>query len=245
MPLHNEEAVVARAIDAAVAFAEQHPDYSFVFVDDASTDRTAAIARERLAACKARWGRHSDLSHHVRMRTLMRNRGKCGAVRAALKRADAELICFTDGDLAYSLDHLPPLVAALEKADVAIGSRSLVATHESRPGFLRRVLGESFNRLVRFILGLPYKDTQAGLKGFRAGAAKKLFAAQRLRSFAFDAELLYLAKKFGLRVAEIPARVSPEHAKVPSSVNLIRDPLKMLGAIVAVRMNDLRGRYRG
>jgi len=243
MPLHNEEMVVARAIDAAVAFAELHPDYSFVFVDDASTDGTARIARERLAACKSRWGRGSDLSHHVRMRTLMRNRGKCGAVRAAMKRADADLVCFLDGDLAYSLDHLPVLVKALETADVAIGSRSLVATHEARPGLLRRVLGESFNRLVRFILGLPYKDTQAGLKGFRAAAAKKLFAAQRLRSFAFDAELLYLAGKFGLRVAEIPAKVSPEHAKVPSSVNLIRDPLRMLGAIVSVRVNDLRGRY--
>ena len=241
--MHNEQMVVARAIDTVVEFAERNPDYSFVFVDDASNDDTARIAHERLAAHKSRWGRASDLAHHVRMRSLMRNRGKCGAVRAAMKRADADLVCFLDGDLAYSLDHLPVLVAALEHADVAIGSRSLVAAAESRPGLLRRVLGESFNRLVRFILGLPYKDTQAGLKGFRAAAAKKLFAAQRLRSFAFDAELLYLAKKYGMKVAEVPARVSPEHASVPSSVNLIRDPLRMLGAIISVRINDLRGRY--
>ena len=241
--MYNEGSVVARAIDTVVEFAERHPDYSFVFVDDASTDDTARVAHARLAACKERWGRSSELAHHVRMRSLMRNRGKCGAVRAAMKRADADLVCFLDGDLAYSLDHLPVLVQALETADVAIGSRSLVATADARPGFLRRVLGESFNRLVRFILGLPHKDTQAGLKGFRAAAAKKLFAAQRLRSFAFDAELLYLAKKFKMRVAEIPAKVSPEHAAVPSSVSLIRDPLKMLGAIISVRINDLRGRY--
>lgn len=244
MPLHNEESVVARAIDAAVAFAETHQDYSFVFVDDASTDATARIAHERLAAYRGRWGKGSDLSHHVRMRTLSRNRGKCGAVRAAMKRADSDLLCYIDGDLAYSLDHLIPLVKALETHDVAIGSRSLVPASESRPGFLRRVLGESFNRMVRFILGLPYKDTQAGLKGFRMEAARRLFAAQRLRSFAFDAELLYLARKFGMRVAEIPARVSPEHAAVPSSVSLFRDPMRMLGAILSVRINDLRGKYR-
>ena len=243
LPIHNEQMVVARAIDAVVEFAERHPDYSFVFVDDASTDDTAGIAHHRLIGHKERWGRSSELSHHVRMRSLMRNRGKCGAVRAAMKRADADLVCFLDGDMAYSLDHLPVLVKALETADVAIGSRSLVATHESRPGLLRRVLGESFNRLVRFILGLPYKDTQAGLKGFRAAAARKLFAVQRLRSFAFDAELLYLAKKFKMRVAEVPARVSPEHAQVPSSVNLVLDPLRMLGAIIAVRVNDWRERY--
>jgi glycosyltransferase involved in cell wall biosynthesis len=244
LPIHNEEMVVARAVDEVVAFAEQHPDFSFVFVDDASTDGTAGVAHQRLAAGKERWGRSSELAHHVRMRSLMRNRGKCGAIRAAMKRADAEFVCFLDGDLAYSLDHLIPLVAALETHDVAIGSRSLVATSEARPGLLRRMLGETFNRLARVILGLPYRDTQAGLKGFRAAAAKRLFAAQRLRSFAFDAEILYLAKKFGMKVGEVPARVSPEHASVPSSVNLILDPIRMLGAIIGVRVNDWRGRYR-
>src|SRR5205823_11116955 len=123
-----------------------------------------------------------------------------------------ELVLFTDGDLAYSLDHLDQLVKALDRNDVAIGSRNLVQGATGHLSLRRRVLGWGFNRLARVIMDMPYSDTQAGLKGFRRDAAERIFAQSKVTDFTFDVELLYLAHRLGLSVGEVPARVSESHS---------------------------------
>ncbi len=234
LPVFNEAAVVARVVDEVARFAAEHPEYRFLFVDDGSTDGTPDVVASRIRDLGVP---SLDL---YRMRS---NGGKGEAVHAAFALAKADVVLFTDGDLAYSLDHLPRLVDALRSADVAIGSRSLCETNNERTAPLRRVMGWTFNRLARVIVGLPYRDTQAGLKGFRAPAAEAIFRRRRLTGFAFDVELLAIARRRGLRIAEIPASPSLEHASQPSNVRMLRDPARMFAALLAVRLHRALGRY--
>jgi dolichyl-phosphate beta-glucosyltransferase len=116
---------------------------------------------------------------------------------------------FTDADLSAPIEELDKLARAVSSGsfDVAIGSRaldrSLIGVHQ--PWF-RETMGRIFNLAVRLSTGLPYADTQCGFKLFRRDAAHKIFSRQLLERFGFDVEILYLAKKFGFRVTEVPVR---------------------------------------
>ena len=124
---------------------------------------------------------------------------------------------------------------------MVIGSRALAEGHGG--SLARRFYGSGFNFLVRASLGLPFRDTQAGLKGLRREVAEHLFPIQRVDGFGFDAELLYLARKFGYRVAEVPARLSPTHAYTASTRRLVVDASRMLREVAEIRRNDLLGFY--
>jgi hypothetical protein len=148
-----------------------------------------------------------------------------------------------DGDLAYDPELLVELEKALARADVAIGSRG-IADGDRKAGVLRRTMGEGYNLLVRAILGLRFRDTQAGIKGFRQEAARQLFSRRTSRGFGFDAELLFIAKRRGLRVAEVPVRVNPSHDAGGSNVRLLRDPVRMLVSLLRIRLDAILGRHR-
>ena len=137
---------------------------------------------------------------------LPKNGGKGRAVRLAFLRAKADFIIFLDGDLAYSFDHIAPLLDSLKQRDVVIGSRSMAPQAQGGLPARRAFLGWGFNRLACLFFGFDYPDTQAGLKGFTAEAARKLFSRQKLNYFAFDAELLYLAKNWDCRWGKFPPR---------------------------------------
>ncbi|MCX5662087.1 MAG: glycosyltransferase [Planctomycetota bacterium] len=234
LPVYNESKLIHQTFDAVLNFAATHPDYHFVFADDGSRDGTADMLRQRIARSGTK---------QVSLLAFPENRGKGRTVADAIFRSPGEVVCFTDGDLAYSLDHLPLLAESLERHDVAIGSRSLIPGPEKNTKLARRVLGWGFNRLARVIVGLPYRDTQAGLKGFRREAARQIFSRQLLGDFSFDVEAVFLAHKLGYRVGEIPARVSEAHSYKASKVNLLSDPLKMFVNLVRIRMMSLRGLY--
>jgi hypothetical protein len=148
-----------------------------------------------------------------------------------------------DGDLAYSFDHLKPMIAGLKKADIVIGSRSMAPQSQGGIPARRAFLGWGFNRLACLILGFNYPDTQAGLKGFKKAAARELFSKQKLDDFAFDAELLYLAKKLRLNVVQIPALVSGTHNYKTSQVKLLKDTLRCLMDFCLVRWWSWTGAY--
>lgn len=175
---------------------------------------------------------------------LPANGGKGKAVRLAFLRSKADFLIFIDGDLAYSLDHIHPLLDALKKSDVVIGSRSMAPQPQGGLPARRAFLGWAFNRLSCLLFGFDYPDTQAGLKGFTAEAAHKLFSRQKLNDFAFDAEILYLAKKLGLSVDQIPAQVSGQHTYKTSQVKLIFDSLRCLKDFLLVRWWSATGAYQ-
>ncbi len=234
LPIYNGARVVEDVFGAVHDFARRNRGYRFLFVDDGSVDNTAELLQRRIAAEDN--GSISLLSYSV-------NQGKGYAVKTAVERSDADFIVFTDGDLAYSLDHLPVVVKALEDYDVVAGSRSLAEEEAQDLPVIRRFMGWTFNFMVRLMLSMPYRDTQAGLKGFRREAADRIFSKQLVHDFSFDVELIYLARLYGYRVGEVPARVSDDHSYKRSTVRLLQDPFKMLLSLLRIRCNSLVGKY--
>lgn len=233
IPVFNERVSIGASVDAVAAFAAENPRYYFLFVDDGSGDGTGETLRTLIKGLKG-----------LRIASLhfARNRGKGAAVRAGFAGVEADALCFIDGDLAYSLDHLSRMEAALQDSDVVIGSRKL-AGKLVRSSLRRHILGEGFNRLARLLLGLPFQDTQAGVKGFRLHAARRLFEKSGITGFGCDVEILFLARKYGMRIAEVPAYVSDAHPYKKGKLRLLKDSLVMFSDLMRIRLKDLAGRY--
>jgi len=198
-----------------------------VVVDDGSRDSTAAVA----ASAGAR------VLHNPG------NRGKGYTVRHGMLEAKGEWALFTDADLSAPIEELEKLWGAVQREGVqgAIGSRaldrSLVGVHQ--PAF-REAMGRIFNVMMRLVTGLPFHDTQCGFKLFETRAAQKVFQRQRLDGFGFDVEVLFIAKKLGLRILEVPVRwndVAGTKVSLLRGMSAYLDPLK-------VRWNGITGKYR-
>ena len=233
LPVHNEAAQVPRISRAIRVFLSKNRNVSLRVVDDGSNDGTAE------AFCRALRG-----VKNASVMALARNGGKGRAVRLGLTGGRQDLWVFMDGDLAYDFQHLAPMVEALHEHDVVIGSRSMAAQPDGGLPARRAFLGWGFNRFACCWLGFDYPDTQAGLKGFRRTAGQKLFSSQKLDDFAFDAELLYLARKLGLKVGQIPAQVSGLHNYKTSQVKLTLDSLRCLLDFLRIRFWSWTGQYR-
>lgn len=234
LPVYNEQSCIGCTFDAVLGYSRSHPTYQFIFVSDGSIDQTQRILEQRIAGAE---------TVQIQLCAYHDRGGKGHAVRRGIEMADGDYICFMDGDLAYSLDHLDLLVSKLEHYEVVIGCRGLVPGGDRGLNPTRKVAGKIYNLLSKKILNLNYIDMQAGLKGFQKQAARELFSRQVLTGFSFDVELIYLAKKLDYAIAEIPAHVSVSHSHKISKVNLVKDSLKMLGDLFNIRVNDWLGRY--
>jgi len=160
-------------------------------VDDGSTDGTAEVARE---------------GGGVRVLRHEPNRGKGYAVRRGMLAARGERRLMTDADLSTPIEELPRLMRELDHgAEVAIGSRAVAGARiEVHQPAYREAMGRAFNRLVQLLLLPGLKDTQCGFKLFSAQAAEEAFGACRLDGFSFDVEALFVARRRGRRIAEVP-----------------------------------------
>lgn len=234
IPAYNEEQRLPATLRSIAAYVETK-DLDFVeilAVDDGSRDRTAGVVREAAGS-----------DPRIRLLQNPGNRGKGYAVRHGMREARGEWVLFTDADLSAPIEDLDRLVEAVrrENADGAIGSRavdrSLVLKHQSP---MRELSGRVFNLAMRVITGLPYRDTQCGFKLFRRDVAQSVAARQRTDGFGFDVEILYIARKHGYKILEVPVRwANVEGTKVSllKGLEAFLDPLR-------VRWNDLRGLYR-
>jgi dolichyl-phosphate beta-glucosyltransferase len=235
IPAFNEAARLPRALEKIRTYLlDRGLDAEVVVVDDGSTDATAEIAREG----ELHW---PDALRGVRLVSNGENRGKGYSVRHGMLEAQGEIALFTDADLSAPIEEFDKLLAALGDADVAIGSRAvdrrLISVHQSR---LREIAGIIFNRFVRIFTGLPFEDTQCGFKAFVMGRARVIFEQQRIERFGFDPEILFLAKRHGLRSVEVPVRWAHDPA---TKVNVYSDSVKMFLDLLVIRWNALLGRY--
>ena len=176
------------------------------------------------------------------------NGGKGASIRAAIGSAAGEHIVLVDADLAFGRDSIAAVLQGLDEGDVAIGNRRHVESRYSVPvrlfGFLyrRHLVGLTFNALVRTAFGLPYRDTQCGLKAFRRSALERLGSSLTIDGFAIDVEILLVARALGLRVIEVPVVVTYESAA--SSVRLIRSAVAMSTDLLRMLVRRAAGRYR-
>jgi glycosyltransferase involved in cell wall biosynthesis len=203
IPAYNEAARLGDTLPQVLAYLAAQPYASEVLlIDDGSTDATASIARQCFAEL-------APAHVPARVLTYQPNRGKGYAVRQGLAAARGEVAVFSDADLSAPLTELPRLLGPLlaGQYDVVFGSRALdrrvVGVHQP---WWREQGGRIFNLVMRTLTGLPYHDTQCGLKAYRLAPLRPLAAAARLNGFGFDVELLLLARHAGLRLREQPVR---------------------------------------
>ena len=198
-----------------------------ILVDDGSDDDTAAVAESFV----------TDWPANSRLRVLRHrhNRGKGAAVRTGMCTVQGELAVFTDADLAYGTDQIDVVVATLDGgADVVVGRRA------HRVGAARAVAGGAFSLLTRAVGVTGVRDSQCGLKGFTAEAAALLFGLATVDDFAFDVEILAIARAHRLDVVEVPVQMRrPSH----SSVDVVADGWRMLQTVRAVVARRRAGAY--
>ncbi len=229
IPAYNEKERIVPTIGAFAAhLSHRSVSWELIVSDDGSTDETRELV--------------GMLDHaNIRVLETEANTGKGGAVARGVAAARGDKILFADADCSTPAHELSRLVDALDGgAHVAIGSRAASGAQVENRSGLRRLMTFGLRMLVRLGLGIPARDTQCGFKLFDADAARRLFAAQTIEGFAFDLEVLYLAERLGMKVAELPVEW---HDAPGSKVDARREVVNFLRAIVRIRYNALRGVY--
>ena len=232
IPAYNEGARLGATLDRVLSYiAAQGWDAEVLVVNDGSRDNTANLVR----VC-------AQTHPELRLIENPGNRGKGYSVRNGMLRATGEILVFSDADLSSPIEEANKLFAALDAgADIAIGSRWLqpdTQTHRQSP--LRQFYGRLFNLALRILLGLNFKDTQCGFKAFTRSSAQTIFPQQRIERWGFDPELLYLARRAGLKVKEVP--VAWAHVE-GTRISPLRDGIRMFGEVLRIRWNALTGKY--
>jgi glycosyltransferase involved in cell wall biosynthesis len=234
IPAYNEGPRLGTTLQKVLAYVnEQGWNAEVIVVNDGSRDHTAEIVHQ-----------FAETNPMVRLIQNPGNRGKGYSVRNGMLNAQGEVILFTDADLSSPIEEMPKLLQAIAAgADIAIGSRWLRAELQTRRQSLHRQLfGRIFNLLQRMILGLPFKDTQCGFKAFTRRAAQTILPLQRIERWGFDPEILFLARKFGFRVQEVPVLWGHSGG---TRIHPLVDGSRMFQELVHIRWNDFTGKYDG
>lgn len=226
IPAFDERGRIERAMTEIAAWRRGNPggwEWEVIVVDDGSSDGTGDAAR--LAAQKENLP--IELLRHTK------NRGKGAAIRTGVLASTGDPLLVSDTDLSTPLGEWVKLAERLPTHPVAIGSRALdEKLVRRRQPFYRQFMGKTFNAFVRLLAVPGIRDTQCGFKLFRGHVARDLFRRARIDRFAYDVEILYLARKQGLSIAEVPVLWfnSPE-----SKVTVVRDSLRMLRDLARIR----------
>jgi dolichyl-phosphate beta-glucosyltransferase len=209
-----------------------------IVVDDGSTDNTAELL-ERWVEKKKNW-------------RLIRNshKGKALTVAEGILKAKGTYILFTDFDQATPISEVEKLLPFLKKGyAIAIGSREVKGSKREDEPWYRHLMGRVWNTIVQILAVPGIRDTQCGFKLFKREVAHQLFTSlhvyadkeeKQAYTGAFDVELLFIAQKYGLQIAEVP--VHWKHIET-TRVHPIRDSIRMLLDLLRIRIADLTGNY--
>ena len=241
IPAYNEEPNFKKgAIDDVPKYLEkQSYSWEILIVDDGSDDNTAKLAQDFAKT-------------HKNVKVIKNpHQGKAETVKTGVSEANGELILFTDFDQATPIDEVDRLLPFFPDYDIVIGSRQLPGAKREKEPLHRHIMGIVFNLVVQSIAVRGIWDTQAGFKCFKADIAKDLFGKLKVYGkggkvqgalvTAFDVELLFIAKKKGYRIKEVPI---VWHHVATTRVNPLKDSARMFRDVLKVRLNDLKGIYK-
>ena len=223
VPAFNEgNSIEAALIDLDDEFKCGNRSYEIVVVDDGSLDNTLVKA--------LLYARKND---HVKVLSYSENNGKGCAVKTGFMKCNGEFVFFADSDQEIDMCVISKYIRALDQGDIVIASKWHSESHVEI-STLRRILSHSFNVLVKMLIGVNIKDTQVGLKAIRRSSFEKIVPMLRVKRFAFDVELLAVARLYGLKIVEMPVQIRLDaFPKVKEILNMFVD---LLGISFRIRV---------
>ena len=229
VPAYNEEGRLGASLEELRSYLAASPwTWEIRVVDDGSADRTTTIA---------------DEAGRAEPRIVLQrepHRGKGGAVKAGMLSARGEYRFLCDADLSMPVRELPRFLPPQVHADVAIGTREGLGARRVGEPILRHLAGRVFNNVVQGLAISGIEDTQCGFKMFTAQAAAAIFPQVSVEGWAFDIEVLWIARKRGFTIAQVPIEW---HYREESRLDLVRDGFGMLRDVLRIRARARRGHY--
>jgi len=232
IPAYNEERRLPKTLREINEYLKKQPfESEIIVVSDGSRDRTVEVAKNLIPEIK-----------NLRVIEFKENRGKGFGVKEGMLKALGNFCLFTDADNSTSIEEVEKMLSHFRQGyDIVIGSRDVEGAILDPPQpKIRRILGEGFKFFRKLILNLwEIEDTQCGFKCFKKEAAKKIFPKCKIDRFAFDPEILMIAKKFRYKIKEIPVywRNDPESKVKPKSI------IKMAIDLFKIKLNLIKGLY--
>lgn len=232
VPVFNEEPVLRASLTAIAAFLRDRfgDEARIVAVDDGSEDRSLTILREL----------EGTIPLEILENTI--NLGKGATVRRGMLAAEGDRIFFSDADLSTPLEEIDRFLPLFDAgADVVVGTRKHREADIKTPqGKLRTTMGLGYTRAVNKVLGLDFSDYTCGFKAFTRPAAQAIFSRSVVDGWSFDAEILFLARRLGLAVRELPVTWED---RPNSKVRIVRDTARSFGELLKIRLRAGRGGY--
>lgn len=236
IPAYNEEMVIANTLKSVNDFlVKQKFSYEILVADDGSTDNTKNIVKDLAKKYK-----------NLRLLEFHDKGGKGGTVKAGIMESKGKFKLFMDSDNATPFEQLEKLLAQTNEHDIVLASRYVKgAKIEPKRGLLRTIVSRGGNMVINFILRLPFKDTRCGFKLFSDHAAKITFSKIKQNGFGFDDELLVIARKFGLKICEVPVLWKDMEALTGSKSKVsLKDVLYSFIEMFHTKINLWKGEYK-
>ena len=230
IPAHNEEKRLPPTLEQVFAFLEQQNyEAEVLVIENGSTDRTYEIAQD-------------FASQHQNLRVIRADgRGKGLAVQRGMLEARGQYRLMCDADLSMPVNEIAKFLSHADSGfDIAIASREAPGARRIDEPQYRHLMGRVFNLIVR-ILAIPgIQDTQCGFKVFRREVARDVFRLQTIDGWGFDVEMLFIARRHGYKLIEVPITW---YYRPQTKISPIRDSINMVVEVLRVRLNGWRGRY--
>jgi dolichyl-phosphate beta-glucosyltransferase len=230
IPAYNEEKILAGTLQEIITYLKKKKySWEIVIVDDGSHDKTSEIAKK-------------FSGQGVKLLTFKVNRGKGAALREGVLKSSGKYVIYTDADLSVSINYLDKMLKKLEEGySVVIGSRRItgsdIVVHQP---FIRERMGRVFTFLTRIVTGVQINDFTCGFKGFENKAGHQIFKVGVVDRWSYDAEIIFLAKKFGYKIGQVPvAWIDRRESRVKLGV----DTFTSFKGLLKVRILDLKGVY--
>jgi dolichyl-phosphate beta-glucosyltransferase len=240
IPAYNEEKRIQKTLERIFSYMkEKKHDFEIIVVDDGSKDKTVELVE--LFRKKNSKGKKKADKNRIKILKNIKNKGKGHSVKRGMLSGEKKWLLFSDADLSTPIEEIEKFEKYIDQYLIIIASRNLKESQiKIKQPKIRSTLGKIFPFVVNLFTIRGIKDTQCGFKLFRKDVAEKIFPLQTSKRFAFDVEVLFIAKKHGYKIKEIP--VIWINA-LGSKVDPIKDSISMFFDLIRFRFNSIMGRY--